>query len=250
MFIDSHCHLDFDVFDKTRTRLLQSCIRQNIAHIINPSVDFASWQRVLAASKKYPEIIPALGLHPLFCHHHRRQHLDALAGAVKVHNVKIIGEIGLDKRKTEDYQTQLKYFSMQMDIAKVLQKPVIIHAVKSHQEIIAILKQCDFDGGGFIHAFNASYELAREYCKLGFKLGIGSLLHYPKSRLRERIKQIGVDHLVLESDAPDMPIPACQNKINTPLSVVKTFHLMAKLLDLSDHCLEEILYHNTLSVIS
>lgn len=141
MYIDSHCHLDFDVFTPSRKALIQTALAANITHFINPAVSFANWHKVIELSQAFPFIIPALGLHPVFCSEHTLDHLPELSKWVTANNIKFVGEIGLDKRYKDNYESQLLFFEAQIKIANKLKKPVIIHAVKSHHDIIGIIKK-------------------------------------------------------------------------------------------------------------
>ncbi|WP_162902444.1 TatD family hydrolase [Facilibium subflavum] len=249
MFIDTHCHLDFDIFDQTRLSLLQDCQNNDITHFINPATSFDRWQKVIEITQKHSNITPALGLHPVFIEQHDKNHLDLLADWLDTHSIKIVGEIGLDKR-IADFPKQQSFFQAQLELAEQYKKPVIIHSVKSHNEIIQILKSIKFTQGGIIHAFNGNINTAKSYAHLGFKLGIGTLLHYPHSKIAKDISQFHIDWLVLESDAPDMPLPKKKNKINTPLSILQTFMCLHAKLSLPKTYLAQKLYHNSLTLIS
>ncbi len=248
MYIDSHCHLDFDVFTPSRKALIQTALAANITHFFNPAVSFANWHKVIELSQAFPFIIPALGLHPVFCSEHTLDHLSKLSKWITANNIKFIGEIGLDKRYKDNYESQLLFFEAQIKIANKLKKPVIIHAVKSHHDIIGIIKKENFKYGGIIHAFNANKPIANTYINLGFKLGIGSTLYHPNSALRRIIHTLDLDSLVLETDSPDMAPPNWDTKLNTPLSIIPTCQLLADILKKPANEIQSILYRNTLKL--
>lgn len=155
MFIDTHCHLDFAIFDKTRTTLLQNCDELGITHFIDPATQRNNWDNLIQLNQQYNNISICFGLHPVFINNHSISDLNALEEYSYKHSTKIIGEIGLDKR-FENFDKQIDFFSAQIAIAKNLNKQVIIHAVKSHSEVLRIIKDLKFTNGGIIHAFNAN----------------------------------------------------------------------------------------------
>ncbi|GGF98399.1 hypothetical protein GCM10010995_14550 [Cysteiniphilum litorale] len=232
-----------------RNNLLDQCVEQDITHFINPAVAFSNWQRVIDLSLQYPSITPALGLHPCFVEQHQKEHLNALKPWLLAHHIPLVGEIGLDKRFIESFDQQVFFFNEQLAIAQDLQMPVIIHSVKAHHEVIATLKHHHFMHGGIIHAFSGSFNIARSYCDLGFKLGIGSILHYPNSKLPNVLKRIGIENILLETDSPDMSIPNSANEINTPLSLLQTRDLLVDIFNLSKDQIHRILAQNAQQII-
>ncbi|WP_116963990.1 TatD family hydrolase [Fastidiosibacter lacustris] len=250
MLTDSHCHLDFTCFDHMQDDLISNCLASGISHFINPAVQFHNWHKVIALSVHHPFITPALGLHPCFLQNHRPHHIDKLHHWITINNIKLIGEIGLDKRFLDNFEGQQFYFKQQLLVAKTLKKPIIIHSAKAHNEIIETLKADHFMFGGIIHAFSGSYNIAKTYCDLGFKLGIGSILHYPNSKLSQVIRRIGASHILLESDSPDMPLPDAENAINTPLSILKTFDLVTNILQQTPKRLKTTLQSNLDNIIT
>ncbi|RUS69212.1 hypothetical protein EGW08_023026, partial [Elysia chlorotica] len=144
----------------------------------------------------------AFGLHPAFIDKHHIDKISELEKYTQTHNTKLIGEIGLDKR-FKNYDRQIDIFTKQVNIANNLHKPIIIHSVKSHNEI-KIIKDSKFKHGGIIHAFNGNAEIARTYIELGFKLGIGGLLINPNTNLKNVLKKISIENILLETDSTDM----------------------------------------------
>jgi TatD DNase family protein len=128
-----------------------------------------------------------------------------------------LGEIGLDKAIDVDVNLQLQVFKSQLAIASDFNLPIIVHHRHSHNEIIQTLKQCRFSGGGIIHAFSGSLHEALTYQEMGFKLGIGGLITYARAqKTRQVVGQLPLELLVLETDAPDMPLAGKQGQRNTP----------------------------------
>ncbi|TNF69349.1 MAG: TatD family deoxyribonuclease [Gammaproteobacteria bacterium] len=244
MFIDTHCHLDFDIFNHDRDKLINQAKENDITHFINPSVSKNNWHNVLALSKEYNNIIPVLGMHPCFIKEHHPSDLNELETQLSKNKIKLLGEIGLDKRINQ-FEEQLFYFSEQLSIAKKLNLPVIIHSVKAHSEVIHQIKSLNFTLGGIIHAFNGSIEIAKTYIDLGFKLGIGSILTYPKNKLTKIINTLPLSSFVLETDSPDMLPYNYKNNRNTPLSILIIFDLLCQNRNESKLEIKYNLWHNS-----
>lgn len=247
MFIDTHCHLDFDVFSSSRKELMLRCEKLGISHFINPATKSENWNNLVELNKQFSNISIAFGLHPLFIKEHKLNDLEILPQYTNSHNTRLIGEIGLDKRIT-NFDRQLKFFSAQIDIAKDLKKPVIIHSVKSHNEVIKILKDSKFSYGGIIHAFNGSIDIAKTYIQLGFKLGVGGLISQPHSKLKQTLLDIPVESIVLETDSPDMSLYGAKNT-NTPKSIPKIFELVCNIYQTNTDILRQQFYTNSLEFI-
>jgi len=253
-FTDSHCHLDFIEFQQQLPRLLTQCQQKNINQIIVPSVNPEHWQRVLSlpnqAVHSKVKISCCLGIHPWFLilqdslpDSRPVKNIDLVFNEQKLtqavaenrDNIVAIGECGIDvftaKKNTEseqalnkNLQLQQAFFEMQLDIAKQNNLPVIVHHCQSHQLILPILKRMNFNKSGVIHAFSGSYQQAKAYVDLGFKLGIGGTITYPRAKKTiNAIKRLPLASLLLETDAPAMPPFGQQGFINTPLNLQSVF---------------------------
>ena len=206
VLIDSHCHLDFSVFDNDRSTIIQACRDADIQSIIIPGVCRKNWQRILSLCEHEQMLYPALGLHPCFISEHHKNDLQQLNQLCEENkSLMAIGEIGLDYFiKDADKKTQYTYFSEQLEIAAQHDLPVLIHARKSHNDILNALREYP-SLRGIIHTYSGSYEQAKEYLKWGFKLGFGGAFTYPKAtRLRSLLSRLPIEAWVLETDAPDM----------------------------------------------
>lgn len=232
MLIDTHCHLDFSAFDSDRDLVIAACQKQNITSIVVPGVCSKHWQRILLLCRTQDILYPALGLHPCFLSDHKAEDLDQLAQICARQSVDppleqpleqpivAIGEIGLDyykgKNKVLNKELQRWYFSKQLEIAGQYHLPVLIHARKSHQDVLQYLKTKK-SITGIIHAYSGSYEQAKEYLNLGFKLGFGGAYTYPKAtKLRALLAKLPLEAWVLETDAPDMSPVMYHQQRNSP----------------------------------
>lgn len=251
-FTDSHCHLDFTEFSYNTPELLQQCYAKDIHRIIVPSVNPEHWHRVLSlteAQKSPVKISCALGIHPWYLilqentsnnNYNLAFQEQQLNQAVLQNRGKIIaiGECGIDvfkaKKNTnneqdfnQNIQLQKDFFAMQLNIAKKNNLPIIIHHCQSHALILPLLKQYKLEKGGVIHAFSGSYQQAKDYVNLGFKLGIGGTITYPRAKKTiNAIKRLPLSSILLETDAPAMPPLGMQGKNNSPLNLPLIFQAL------------------------
>ncbi|MFQ3190546.1 MAG: TatD DNase family protein [Paraglaciecola sp.] len=219
MLIDSHCHLDFSCFDHDRLEILNSCKSQSIDTIVIPGTQATLWQKQIGLCHLYPQLRFALGLHPFFLNSFEPEHLIELSTLLNRYQNQAlaVGEIGLDTYIDVDWKLQLQVFEQQLLIAEGQMLPVILHHRNSHNELIRILKAKRFTQGGIVHAFSGSLQEAKNYIDLGFKIGVGGVITYPRAiKTRKTIAQLPLHCLVLETDAPDMPLMGNQGQRNSP----------------------------------
>ena len=230
MLIDSHCHLDFDVFDTDRDVILTECKQHHIARVIVPGVTAKRWDKLLSLAMTYPEIEYALGLHPMFMTEHQPVDLNTLREYIEQHQPVAIGEIGLDFYQTErDKESQINLFEQQLELAVSFDLPVILHVRKAHDVVLQLLKKHRVRGG-IVHAFSGSEQQAQHYIKLGFLLGIGGTITYEKAtRVRRLFSNLPLSAIALETDAPDMPLHGQAGQRNSPLSLVHIVSSLATL---------------------
>lgn len=240
MYIDSHCHLDFPVFENL-SDLLAACHEQGVLSFLVPSTTAQSWQSVLRLQKQYTEIQVALGLHPYFLEHYQPEQLQQLAHLLMEEKVVAVGEIGLDRWPgLPDFTLQCDVFECQLDMAKQAHLPVILHVRKAEDDVLKRLRAARFQEGGIVHAFNGSLEQAKRFIDMGFVLGIGGTVTYSRAQKARRVLQALSDQdFVLETDAPDMPIQGFQGQPNSPIRIVEIAACVAQLREQS---LERIAY--------
>ncbi|WP_286235088.1 TatD family hydrolase [Thalassotalea sediminis] len=240
LFTDSHCHLDFEPLSDKLTLLLEDCSINGIHRLIIPSVAPNNWQSVLDlkhASKPELTLFPCLGIHPWYLNDLSTEALQALNTLVAQHidHIVAIGECGIDGKIANEQNNLAKqqyFFKEQIKIANDYAKPIIIHHRRTHNELIEILKKDKPNKGGFLHGFSGSYQQAITYIDMGFKLGIGGTITYERAeKTRKAIKRLPLDALVLETDAPAMPLSGEQGSPNSPLNITKIFKALCLLRD-------------------
>lgn len=253
MFIDSHCHLDFPCFADDRKALLQKLEQQQISTIIIPATQRKTWLDIQHLCSDHKNLYYALGIHPHFLENFQEGDLQVLTHLLENRDRRCVavGEIGLDKQAQTTLQQQEAVFIKQLQIAKRFNLPVILHIVKQQSRVLEILKAQKFTRGGVYHAFSGSYEVALEFMKLGFKFGIGAVVTYPGSRkTRQTVSRLPVETLLLETDAPDMPIYQQRQAYNSPDNLLVIFEALSQLRSESKNCLATQIYKNTQCIFS
>lgn len=249
VLFDSHCHLDFAAFDDERADILQQCRTQHIAGITVPGTTAQQWPALAALVAAYPHQLSfGVGLHPYFANEHQPQHIAELEQYLRTPPAGLVavGECGLDKMVDAlSLSAQQTLLEQQLVLAKQYDFPVILHVRKAHPELQQLLKKV---GGlkGVVHAFTGSYELARSYVELGMKLGIGGAITYPRGhKTRAAVAKLPLSALVLETDAPDMPLYGYQGQRNSPVQVRRVFRSLCAERSESESAIAAQLWQNT-----
>lgn len=240
--IDSHCHFDFAEFDQNRAAIWQHCQALNIKQLIIPGTEPQQWQRAAQIAQQFDGMYSACGLHPYFINNSNQQNLQQTMLDFIQANPQIIaiGECGLDKHIPVDEATQQQVFTTQVQLAIELELPLIIHVRDQHNSLLRLLKQLKPKQGGVIHGFAGSFELAQSYWQLGFYLGIGGVISYPRAqKTRKAVQQMPLESLLLETDAPDMPLCGQSAKSNTPENIIAIAQCLAELKGLSLDAIEQ-----------
>jgi TatD DNase family protein len=249
--IDSHIHLDFPAFDRDRNILLKSAAANSIKHFVVPATTSQSWQTINDLAKTYPCVSPAYGIHPYFIHAHTLYDCEKLDTWLSEHDCIAVGETGLDYYLKELDQTlQMAFFEAQLKLANKHQLPVILHARKAVEIVTNTLKKHSITKG-IVHSFNGSYQQAMRLIDMGFKLGFGGAITYPRAtRLRALIKQLPIESICLETDAPDQPIIEFQGQRNQPIALLSVLNTVAELRSTEPGDIAKNSTRNTLSVFN
>ncbi|UTW05435.1 TatD family hydrolase [Amphritea atlantica] len=230
--IDTHCHLDFPALADDIGTVLKRARDKGVARFVVPGVSEPHWSRLLALCAAHSGLYPALGLHPCFEHPDAENDLCRLKLELQNRSDLVaVGEIGLDLFIPQaELQQQLDILLPQLRLAKQFAKPVLLHVRKAHDQMLKQLRQVKLERAGLVHAFSGSEQQAREYLKLGFRLGIGGAVTYDRAtRLRRLVAELPLESFVLETDSPDMPLLGYQGQVNYPERVAKVAAVVAKL---------------------
>ncbi|MCO8164101.1 TatD family hydrolase [Pseudomonas sp. 21LCFQ010] len=253
--IDTHTHLDFPEFDADRAAVLRHSLSLGVQRMVVLGVYQRNWQRLWELCLANPALYAAFGLHPVYLDEHRPQHLNELGDwltRLKGHGqLCAVGEIGLDFFLPElDRQRQQALFEAQLGLAADVDLPVLLHVRRSHAEVIATLKRYKLKRSGIVHAFAGSIEQAREYIRLGYKLGLGGAATWPQAlRMHRVLPQLPLDSLVLETDAPDMAPAMHAHQRNSPQHLPDICRALAELIGISAEQLAQASTANAMQIL-
>jgi len=228
---DSHCHLDAPEFAEDRPAVLAAARANGVRGIVIPAVSAAGWEALARLTRDQPDLHPAYGLHPMYLAEHRPVHMDQLRLLLDQQGDAIaVGESGLDYYLEDlDRNLQQEYFEAQLALARERELPVILHARRAHEPVLHAVRRFQ-PLRGVIHSYAGSAEQARQFIDLGFMLGFGGPITYPRAqRLRELIRSLPLESILAETDAPDQPLCGHQGQRNEPARLVEVVKVMAEL---------------------
>lgn len=211
MIFESHAHYDDRQFDVDREKLLESLPLQNVGVIVNVGSDIRSSKESITLAHQYDYIYAAIGVHPDEVDTMKEADMEELSHMAKETKVVAIGEIGLDyfRKEGNAYKSvQKEWFCRQLDLAKEIEKPVIIHSRDAAEDTIQILRDFrkenpQIENPGVIHCYSYSPELAKEYVAMGFYIGIGGVVTFKNAKkLVETVAQIPLERILVETDSP------------------------------------------------
>ena len=210
MIFDSHAHYDSQQFNEDREELLLSMKENGVGTILNSGASWDSVTEVVELAHQYPFVYAAVGMHPDEVGDLNEERFEYLKSQCQKDKVVAVGEIGLDYYwDNESHDVQKKWFIRQLELARELDLPVIIHSRDAAADTLEIMKEYGRGLRGVIHCFSYSIELAREYVKMGFHIGIGGVVTFKNGRkLKEIAAEIPLDRILLETDCPYLaPVP-------------------------------------------
>ena len=234
MYTDTHCHIRKDIY-KDIDEIVDKAINAGVTKMINNGTNLESNKEVLELSKKYDSLYPSLGIQPEELDDDIEESLEFIES--NIDEIVAIGEIGLDYYYSEDSKDkQLVVFEKQLILAEKYNKPVIIHTRNAFDDTLKIIKKHP-NVKGVIHCFSDGLEEAREYIKLGYMLGIGGIVTFKNSNLKDVLKNIDISNIVLETDSPYLsPVPN-RGKQNNPSNIP---YIASALADIYNISLEEL----------
>nr|WP_232918497.1 TatD family hydrolase [Pseudomonas syringae] len=244
--IDTHTHLDFADFDADRVQVLDNCLALGVQRMVVLGVYQRNWQRLWELTEANPSLYAAFGMHPVYIDEHRTAHLTELSDwltRLQGHpQLCAVGEIGLDYYVEQpDRARQQALFDAQLQLANDFNLPALLHVRRSHADVIATLKRHRPKRSGIIHAFAGSREEAREYIRLGFKLGLGGAATWPQAlRMHRVIAELPLDSVVLETDSPDMAPAMHPYQRNSPQHLPGICEALAGLMKISPERLAQV----------
>ena len=238
MIIDTHCHIYSSEMENADEIIKEAA--KNDIHLILNGTDPQSNEEVLELSKRYENVHAALGYFYSFAEEITDEDISLLDNQLENNEVIAVGEIGIDyyhRKDNEDKQKEL--FEKMLDLAEKHDLPVIVHCRKAMQDTYDILKKHDVIGS--MHCYQGSAEMAQEFIKLGFYMGIGGpITHNNNKKIRKTVKKIGVNHIIVETDSPYLTPEEKRGEKNTPLNLKYIIRKLAEELDMTESQVMEI----------
>lgn len=249
---DTHCHLDFEAFDEDREEVVQRAMDAGISKLLIPGTRRVA-QRFRLQTDTRLQCYYGVGLHPYFIAKHQPADVDWVAAELAQDAQAWVGEIGLD-RHCDAWQQQVELFVQQVQLAVDFQRPMILHHRDSQQHLLelltpfmAVLPQ----QAGILHAFSGSYEQGLAWIKRGFKIGVGGTITYARAKkTRGAVAQLPLSALVLETDAPSMPVSGRQGQRNEPCRLLETLQTLVALRPESEAELRAALWRNSCELMA
>ncbi len=246
MIIDTHAHI-FSEYYENIEQVINLCQEQNVKYIVNAGVNQASNEECLKLVNQFDCVYAVLGIHPEYAEEYTPEDLKYIENHLSHKKVLGIGEIGLDYHY-ENYnkEKQIELFNLQLALAEKYNVPVVIHSRESTEDTINILKK--YHVKGIIHSFSGSKEVANIYIKMGFKLGINGVITFKNAKLKDVVKEIGIEHFVLETDSPYLtPVPK-RGQQNFPYYLTYVITFLEELLNITQEDLLKIINTNVYTV--
>lgn len=230
MLVDSHSHLDAAEFDPDRDAVIARARAAGVSRQVLPAVEAASWPRLRDVCARGPGLFAAYGLHPMYLQSHRDTHLAELRAWIERERPVAVGECGLDYFvEGLDQEAQAHFFDGQLRLAREFELPVIVHARRAVDAVIAAIR-CIGGLRGVVHSYSGSMEQARQLSQAGFLIGLGGPVTYERAnRLRKLAAMVPLEWLVLETDSPDQPDSAIRGQRNEPARLTQVLATIAAL---------------------
>lgn len=230
-FIDAHCHLADPRFDGQREAVMERAKSKGIQYFLQGGIGPEDWDRQVQLNDG--SWLVCFGLHPWFVNENDETTCETACAQLKLSlgDAVALGECGLDfgpRMAKESYSRQIYYLEQQLLLARNLNKPIVLHAVRCHGPMLRILKEHGGEWRGIVHGFSGSFEVAREFLALGLDISLGpALSRGGYQKVKDAVSRIPLERLVVESDAPDMAPTGWDLPLNEPSSLWQTANAIA-----------------------
>lgn len=246
---ETHAHYDDKQYDSDRDKLLLTLKNSGIDKIVNISYDLKSMENTISLTKKYDFIYGALGYHPCDCKDINYNDLDNLRKLAYTDKIVAIGEIGLDYYWDEvDKDTQKKWFIEQIKLANEKKLPIVVHSRDAAEDTYNIVKKYG-KGRGIIHCFSYSAEMAEQFIKLGYHIGLGGVVTFKNSKnIKKVVENIPIESLVIETDCPYLTPEPFRGKRNSSAYLIYVLEKIAEIKKMTVEEVANITYENAVRV--
>lgn len=245
---DTHAHYDDEAFDADREELLRELPRQGIAKLVNIGASLASCQKTIELMNQYDDVYGALGIHPSETEELTEQSFEWLREQCRQEKCLAVGEIGLDYHWEEPQRAlQQKWFVRQLDLARELSLPVVIHSRDAAKDTVDIMTaERASDIGGVIHCFAYTKETAKIFLDMGFFMGIGGVLTFKNAKkLKEAAEYIPLERIVLETDCPYLAPEPNRGKRNSSLNLPYVVKALADIKGITEEEVRQAVWKNS-----
>jgi len=232
MIFDSHAHYDDEQFDEDRETLLDSMQSRGIGYIVNVGANIASGRETIGLTKRFANVYGAVGVHPSEVEELNDENMAWLKKAAKKPKIVAIGEIGLDYHWEEPApELQKQWFEAQLELAREVKLPVIIHSRDAAADTLEIMKAHNAgEIGGVVHCFSYGVEMAREYLDMGMYIGVGGVVTFKNSRkLKEVVEYAPIEQIVLETDCPYLSPEPNRGRRNSSINLPYVVNAVAEI---------------------
>lgn len=223
MIFESHAHYEDQQFDEDRETLLQGFLEHNIGTVVNVGSSMRTCQETLNLVNQYAFIYGSIGVHPEESDELDEKKMEWLKVTTNHQKIVAIGEIGLDYYWDEPArQIQKKWFKKQIALAREVQLPMIIHSRDAAQDTLDLLKEQDAKNiGGVIHCFSYGVEVAQEFLKMDFYIGVGGVVTFKNAKkLKEVVEAVPIEKILLETDSPYLAPMPNRGQRNSSLNLI------------------------------
>ncbi len=251
MIFETHAHFNDKRYEEDREEIISSLPLKGIKRVVNISASWQDYLDTLALADQYPHIFAAVGIHPDHVGELDEERLEEIRRSCRKDKVVAVGEIGLDYHwDVEPRQTQKLWFRRQLELAMEEDLPVVIHSRDAAQDTFDMMKMVHAGStGGIIHCFSASAEMAKEYVRLGYMIGVGGVVTFKNARvLKEVVAQIPLESIVVETDCPYLAPAPHRGKRNSSLYLPLIIGEIARIKGVEPETVEQQTYHNACKV--
>lgn len=251
MIFETHAHYDDAKFDTDREMLLAELPQRGISPVINAGSSIATTKTTLSLAQEYPFLYAAVGVHPSDVDDLNEDTYAWLRQQTTLQKTVAVGEIGLDYYWPEpDHETQKKWFLRQLDLAREIKKPVIIHSRDAAKDTVDLMTEAHAEEiGGVIHCYSYTKETAKIFLDMGFYFGIGGVLTFKNAKkLKEAVEYIPMDRIVLETDCPYLAPEPNRGKRNSSLNIPYVIAAMAQIKGITEEEVRKAAWDNSLKL--
>jgi TatD DNase family protein len=229
MYFNTHTHLNSEQLYENRELYIQRALENKVTNIVVAGYDLDSSRKAVSIAQEYPFVYATVGISPNDCLETTDEDLNEIETLLQNPKVVALGEIGLDYYwKDVPREKQKDIFIKQIEIAKKHQKPIVIHARDAYEDTYQILKQAAHYG--IMHCYSGSVEMAKRYIEIGFQISLAGPVTFKNARVSKDVaREIGIDHLLIETDCPYLTPHPFRGKLNEPANVVYIAQEIAKL---------------------